>query len=137
MKLKKCHITNFGTLKNQDYDFNGGLNEFFLGNGEGKTTLAAFLRAVLYGMDDVKPKSKNNPRPFCERTRYYPFDGGEYGGSLEIEANGKSWRIERRFDEKKGVNDDIKLFCDASTRQVSGAHFSSTAPTLRSPHPKA
>ena len=114
MKLKKCHITNFGTLKNQDYDFNGGLNEFFLGNGEGKTTLAAFLRAVLYGMDDVKPKSKNNPRPFCERTRYYPFDGGEYGGSLEIEANGKSWRIERRFDEKKGVNDDIKLFCDAA-----------------------
>ena len=99
-------------LKNYDNDFSRGLTGFFRPNGEGKTTLAAFFRAMLYGMDDVKSKTKNNPRPFCERIHYYPFEGGKYGGSLEIEAQGKRWRIERYFDAKKSTGDSVKLLCD-------------------------
>ena len=112
MRIINYNIENFGVLKNAERGLSDGLNEFFRPNGEGKTTLAAFLRAMLYGMGDYKAKSKNNPHPFCERTHYYPFDRGKYGGSVEIEAQGKLWRIERWFDEKKSINDVVKLFCD-------------------------
>ena len=109
MRIIKCHIENFGMLKQRDISFSSGINEYFYENGKGKTTLAAFIRTMLYGMDDVKPKSKNNPHPFCERIHYFPFDRSKFGGSLDIEAEGKYWHIERFFDEKKSVNDSVKL----------------------------
>jgi len=95
MKLLKCHIDNFGGLQNYDYDFDEGLNILLHDNGWGKTTLAAFLKAMLYGLDKKKTKSIVE----SERKRYLPWQGGTYGGSLDFEAGGKTYRIERTFGE--------------------------------------
>ena len=36
-----------------------------------------------------------------ERTKYKPWQGGTYGGSLVFEANGKRYLVERIFGEKE------------------------------------
>ncbi len=52
MKLLSCHIENFGILSGFDHKFSEGINEIFLENGTGKSTLAAFLRVMFYGFDN-------------------------------------------------------------------------------------
>lgn len=93
MKLLKLHIDNFGKLTDFDYDFNANLNPLLKDNGWGKTTLAAFIKAMLYGM---KKSAKKNLRE-NERLKYTPWQGGTYGGALEFEAGCKQYRIERSF----------------------------------------
>ena len=49
MKLINCRIDAFGKLKGVQFEFGDGLNTFCFENGWGKTTLAAFIRAMFYG----------------------------------------------------------------------------------------
>lgn len=95
MKLLSCHISNFGGLHNYQMDFDEGLNVILHDNGWGKTTLAAFLKAMLYGLDSKRSKNLNEN----ERKKYLPWQGGQYGGTLDLEAGGKHYRITRTFGE--------------------------------------
>ena len=54
MRLIACHIDNFGKLSNMNINFNDGINIINQPNGWGKSTLAAFLKAMLYGFDTKK-----------------------------------------------------------------------------------
>ena len=94
MKLISCFIENFGKYENARFDFDRGLTSYLMDNGEGKTTLAAFLRVMLYGMGTDRGDS------YGIRSRYYPFQGGNYGGWLKIEWQGKVYKIIRCFDKK-------------------------------------
>ena len=51
MKLLHMHVDNFGGLHDYSYDFEDGLNVILEDNGWGKTTMAAFLKAMFYGFD--------------------------------------------------------------------------------------
>ncbi len=93
MKLLSLHIENFGKLKNFDYVFKDGLNTFCTDNGWGKTTLATFIKAMFFGMD-----KKGNLKPYAaERSKYMPWQGGIYGGSIVFEIGGKTYRVLRTF----------------------------------------
>ena len=48
MKLLECHVDNFGKLSNFDYQFSDGLTVIQEPNGFGKSTLAAFIKVMLY-----------------------------------------------------------------------------------------
>ena len=97
MKIIKCHVINFGTLSNKDYSFKEGMNSILNENGEGKSTLAAFIRVMFFGFyGDGKRKAEEN-----ERLKYYPWQGGIYGGNLVFEAGGREYRLERTFGLKK------------------------------------
>ena len=50
MRLLRCHIENFGVLSGFDYEFPEGLAVICRENGFGKSTLAAFLKAMFYGL---------------------------------------------------------------------------------------
>ena len=80
MKLVSCHIENYGKLSNVDFDFNSGITEFYLENGEGKTTLASFIKAMFYGL----PTYTSSEKTFGDRKHYLPFSGGVFGGNSEI-----------------------------------------------------
>lgn len=95
MRLISCHIDNFGGLHNFDHNFDDGLNIVLEDNGWGKTTFAAFLKAMIYGFDSRRSKDVTEN----ERLRYMPWQGGKYGGYLVFEAEGKQYRIERTFGE--------------------------------------
>ena len=95
MKLISMHIDNFGGLHNYNYKFEDGLNIILQDNGWGKTTMAAFLKAMLYGFDSKRTKNITEN----ERRRYFPWQGGNYGGTLVFEADGVKYRLTRSFGE--------------------------------------
>ena len=92
MKLIRCYIENFGGLHQYEVSFQDGITMIEEENGFGKTTLAEFIRAMFYGL----PK---NTGPFEKqfRKKYKPWQGGNYGGNLVFEENGKEYKIERSF----------------------------------------
>ena len=63
MKLISVCVENFGKLHQYRLDPSEGLNTILAENGWGKTTLAAFLKAMLYGL----PKSTRNSLDENER----------------------------------------------------------------------
>ena len=103
MRLVSCRIDGFGKYQNAKWDFSEGLNGYQLPNGEGKTTLAVFLRAMLYGM----PTDKGDK--YGVRSQYYPFQGGAYGGSLRVEWQGEVYEIARGFDKKSATKDTLTV----------------------------
>lgn len=105
MLLKRCYVSNFGKLQDFSYDFEEGLNILCEENGWGKSTFAAFIRAMLYGL----PQSGSRTRlEEAERRRYKPWQGGEPGGYLVFEANGKTYKAERTFGTKE-AEDSFRL----------------------------
>ncbi|MCD8286848.1 MAG: AAA family ATPase [Clostridia bacterium] len=107
MKLLSCVIQGFGKFKSVKIDFNEGLTCICEDNGYGKTTLAAFLKAMFYGMDSSTKKSK-----FNDRTHYLPFDSGAYGGVVIFEYGGIKYRIKRTFDSSSSTKDTYELSAD-------------------------
>ena len=116
MKIISCHIENFGKLKNKDYSFDKNLTVFTEENGAGKTTLAAFIKAMFYGLASYKSSTKN----FCDRQRYYPFDGGKFGGNLTFERGGDIYRVERFFDKKSDSKDELTLYKNNAPVKCAG-----------------
>lgn len=93
MRIISCQIVNFGCLSNCSFDLDEGLNLLYAENGRGKSTFAAFLKAMLYGMPSVRKSD--------ERRRFTPWQGGSFGGSLTFEAEGTEYRLERFFGSKE------------------------------------
>lgn len=123
MHLLSCYIENFGTFQQQSFDFNQGLNIFLEDNGWGKSTLAAFLKAMFYGLD-----YKQRSRDLYERTKYLPWQGGAYGGWLVLESEGRTYKI-MRFFGKKGADDTFELY-DAVTNRPSADYSASIGEEL-------
>ncbi len=113
MKLVKCYIENFGLLRTTEFNFSKGLNCCISENGTGKTTLTAFIEAMLYGIGDSRRQSLDeNPR-----RKYYPWQGGRFGGSLTIESGKKKYTIERSFGTRPA--DDTFRLIETDSGKVS------------------
>lgn len=109
MKLIRLHVENFGTLKDYRMEFSKGLNVLHRENGWGKSTLAVFIKAMLYGL----PSSGKRSLDENERKKYIPWQGGAFGGSLEFETDRGRFRVERFFGAKES-DDEVTLY-DLST----------------------
>lgn len=113
MRLLWLHIENFGGLHQQDFSFQEGMNLLLRENGFGKSTLAAFIRAMFYGLSgDRRQDISEN-----ERKRYFPWQGGSFGGSLHFALSNREYRIERFFGEKR--NQDSFALYDVATNLPS------------------
>lgn len=108
MIIKRCYIENFGTISQKTFDFQKGLNVIHAENGWGKTTLAVFLKVMFYGMEYSLAR-----KTLSERTKYMSWHGGNYGGYLIFEMNGKEYKIIRFFGKKK-AEDELELYDMAS-----------------------
>lgn len=113
MKILKIYIENFGRLSKYTKEFDSGINTIEKENGFGKTTLANFIKAMFYGFTNSKKSINDN-----DRLRYAPWQGGNFGGFLDFEHNGKSYRIERYFGDTSSTKDTFKLY-DLETKKVS------------------
>ena len=118
MKLLRLHVENFGKLQSFDYSFEKGLNVLLKENGWGKSTLAAFIKAMFYGM----PASSKQSLDENERKKYMPWQGGAYGGSLEFSTATGKYRIERFFGAKES-GDSFALY-DLATNCESNRYSS-------------
>lgn len=106
MRLISCYIENFGAIKKKEITFKNNLTSVCEENGFGKTTLASFLEAMFYGMDSDRANSKD----FCMRRHFNPFAGGKYGGNIVFSVGKDVYKIERIFDEKSEVKDNLIVY---------------------------
>ncbi len=112
MKLISCYIENFGTFRHQSFSFEEGLNVYLEDNGWGKTTLAAFLKAMFYGLE-YRIRSKE----LYERPLYHPWQGGRFGGELVFQTEGLQYRVSRFFGKK--ASEDEFYLTDCATNKPS------------------
>lgn len=113
MKLLACHIENFGKLSNLSMNFTDGINVINESNAWGKSTLAAFFKAMFYGFEAKKETGAFDK----ERVLYRPWQGGAFGGELDFEVDGKKYRISRTFGRTEKT-DEFHLY-DLSTNLES------------------
>lgn len=109
MKITECYLYNFGRFKNFKLTLKDGLNCISAGNGYGKTTIAAFIRVMLFGMRDTKRSSPLEN----DRRRYLPWSGERCSGTLTFFHRGEGYRIERSFGTK--VSEDTYKIYSLST----------------------
>lgn len=124
MKLVKCHIDGFGAFSQKDFDFKDNLTSLLEENGFGKTTLSAFLKAMLYGLDKASPKS------FDDRKRYLPWSASEFGGSLTFSVNGKEYTVIRSFGKQSASHDTASLVLTSSGEKTSDFDITSLGQDL-------
>lgn len=115
MRLIRCHIENFGKLHDYAVDFEKGIHIICEENGWGKSTLAAFIRAMFYGLEGERKRSIEEN----ERKRYAPWQGGVFGGQLTFEVDGKVYTVTRTFHEQ----DEFELR-DSKTNLISNDYSS-------------
>ena len=105
MKLVKCYVSSFGKLKNYTYEFNDGLNTIKEDNGWGKSTLANFIKAMFYGLNDSKRSVSQN-----ERLKFKPWGSNEkFGGYVQFIWGEKQFKLERFFGSKES-EDTVELY---------------------------
>lgn len=105
MKLISCYIAGFGKFVGQAFDFKVDLTVIREDNGWGKTTLADFLKCMLYGMDSGRSKAVGAN----DRLKYEPWNGNVFGGSLVFSYREKKYRIERSFG-KTPASDVVRVY---------------------------
>ncbi len=97
MKIKLLDIKGFGKFNQLRIEPNEGFNIIFENNESGKTTLQAFIRAMLYGQKGGR-KSKDGSLP--PQRHFKPWNSEQYAGILEYTLdNGKSYRVGRNFEK--------------------------------------
>lgn len=96
MKLVRLHIDGFGKFHQLDISCEQGLNIIYGKNEAGKSTLHAFIKAMLYGFHKIPGHGPEHDL----RTKYEPWKSPEeYGGTLLLEQEGRQYEIQRNFQE--------------------------------------
>ncbi len=103
MRLNKIYISAFGGLKDFTLDLNSGLNVIYGNNEDGKSTVAAFIKAMFYG-------TGRNTKNLADsvRLKFTPWDNSTMAGRIFFEHEGKKYCLEREF-RKSDSTDRITL----------------------------
>ncbi len=78
---------HFGCIAGEKITFDGGFCRRVLPNGWGKSTLCAFIRVMLYGLNT---RSRDTAAALADKNRYIPLDGQAMGGRLTLNYQGRN-----------------------------------------------
>lgn len=109
MILERIHAAGFGCLNNLIIEEPGPRLLIVGSNGTGKSTLAAFVLAVLYGMPGSKAGAQWTAAGETRRA-YRPWDGRQMGGSLDIRLGDQLYRVEAWFGDAPR-QDRCRVWC--------------------------
>ena len=90
MIIEKIIIKNFGMLTDVTMDFSSSVNVIEGRNECGKSTLAAFIKYMLYGFDNSDTKDA-----LAERVKRLNWETKCAGGSMNVIVRGKRYMITR------------------------------------------
>lgn len=123
MIIKDIQLTNFGKFNHKILSLEPGLNIVYGENEAGKTTLHTFIRGMLFGIEKQRGKASGKDL----YSKYEPWENpSNYQGTMRIESDGVSYRIERNFNKDyksfKVINEDLgrELSEDETTELFAG-----------------
>ncbi len=94
--IEQLHIDSFGKLSGCDFSLSSGMNLIEGANESGKSTIAAFIRYLLYGMSAK------------ERAAVASWGNGSLGGSMTARVGEKRYRIER-MTANASARDNVQI----------------------------
>lgn len=113
MRITALHITAFGNLQDLSLTQIPAQVLLVMPNGGGKTTLAEFIFALLYGLGRGTGKQSR-------RSRYLPWNGAPAGGQMEVFCGrwGRSYRLEGYFGQRPS-EDRLRLWDLSTGKEVA------------------
>jgi uncharacterized protein YhaN len=110
MLLSKLKINYFGRFHNKEIDLKPGINLIYGDNEAGKSTIHSFIKGMFFGIDRLRGRGSSSKEDLY--ARYLPWDyPGAYGGSMDLEIEGKKYRLQRSFHS----SDKLFTVIDLST----------------------
>ena len=109
MIIEKIDVKSFGLLKDTVLEFSESVNVIEGENESGKSTIAAFIKYMLFGFD-----SPEGEAGISERTRRINWDTGIAQGSMTVRVRGKRYHISRSTVAVKEANGRITYKEDSS-----------------------
>ena len=95
MKIKKLFVNHFGKLDSFSVDFPDGITVISGENESGKSTLHTFIGAMILGLGRDRGRAARTDT----HTLYTPWNGGVYGGTIDIEQDGETFSVTRNFSK--------------------------------------
>lgn len=90
MIIEKLVIKSFGLITDMTLEFSSGINVIEGQNEAGKSTIAAFIKYMLYGFDGVDTEDV-----VSERKKRINWETGRAEGSMTVKVKGKRYQISR------------------------------------------
>ena len=90
MIIEKINIKSFGMLRDMSMEFSDSVNVIEGRNEAGKSTLAAFIKYMLYGFEGV-----DGENGIGERRKRINWDTGRAEGSMTVRVRGRRYLINR------------------------------------------
>ncbi len=110
MEIIQLHLKHFGKFTDYRLDLHAGINIISGGNETGKSTLHAFIRAMLYGI------TRNRSRSLDEYQLREPWENPSYfAGSMKLLYDGKIYRIDRNFHRR---DESLEIVCETDGTQA-------------------
>lgn len=125
MKIKQMTAT-FGTLQGAVLEPEPGLTVFSAPNESGKSTWAAFLTAMLYGIDS---RARSRAGQLSVRQHYQPWSGAPMEGAIRLEWQGRDITICRRSSGSTPFSDFSAVYTETGD-PVPGLTAASVGETL-------
>lgn len=111
MRIEKIYIESFMGKKDLMLTLDAGVNILEGDNESGKTTVADFIRFMLYGAS-----SKGIGGMLSERQRFLGFGETAFGGYMELAARDTRYRVDRRITAaSNGFRESLQI-SDLSTK---------------------
>lgn len=97
MIIKSLYINKFGVISGKTINFNDSINVICSDNETGKSTIAEFIKIMLYG---IPTRGVKNIRG-NERVKYMPWGENKMGGEMTVIAGDTEYTIIRSFGKRK------------------------------------
>lgn len=107
MKIKSLEIYGYGRLEHRKFDFNQDFVQIYGENESGKSTMQAFIHALLFGF----------PKEGEYEPRLEPRFAPQYGGKMILTLNtGEELSIERIYVHQK---EEATILLDGKTKDIA------------------
>ena len=113
MEIRELYLKNFGKFSDRHFQIEDGIHIFYGENEYGKSTIYAFIKAMLFGMERGRGRAALNDG----FSRYEPWENPNYyAGVMRFVSGGKCFRLERTFDR---YTKSASLVCEDDGEQLS------------------
>lgn len=116
MKITELYIKNFGKFSEKQFLLQDGVQVITGANESGKSTLHAFIKAMLFGLERGRGKAAAKD----DFSRYEPWDNPNlYAGVMRFTCGNRHFRLERSFDR---FSKHADLICEDDGEELSVEH---------------